>query len=436
MKHVKTPINSSEVPQYIRETSIKQHNWMRECIKLIASENITSIPVREACATDFMHRYAEGLPGHRLYQGCQYIDDVENLCIELAKEVFEAEHANVQPTSGVVANLAVFFAETKPGDKLMAMDVPNGGHISHWKVSAAGIRGLNVIPHPFDEKEMNIDVDKMIKTIYEEKPKLILFGGSLFPFPHPVKEAVDAANEVGAKIAYDGAHVLGLIAGKVFQDPLREGAEYMMGSTHKTLFGTQGGVVLTKKENAKKIDDKIFPGVVSNHHLHHKAGLAIALAETKEFGEEYAKQVVKNAKALGQALYERGFNVLCEEKGFTESHQVILDIADSKDISYSASELAVMYENANIILNKNLLPWDDVNNSDNPSGIRLGTQECTRLGMKESEMEEIAEFMKRIAVDGENPEKIKEEIKEFAKSYSEVHYSFEGGDAFKYLKFY
>ncbi|ABR56624.1 Glycine hydroxymethyltransferase [Methanococcus aeolicus Nankai-3] len=429
-------MNPSEVQQFVRETALKQHNWMRECIKLIASENITSIPVREACATDFMHRYAEGLPNNRLYQGCEYIDDIENLCIELSEDIFKAEHANVQPTSGVVANLAVFFAEAKPGDKLMAMDVPNGGHISHWKVSAAGIRGLRASAHPFDAEEMNIDVDKMVKQILEEKPRLVLFGGSLFPFPHPVKDAVDAANEVGATIAYDGAHVLGLIAGGQFQDPLREGAEYMMGSTHKTLFGTQGGVVLTEKKNAKKIDDKIFPGVVSNHHLHHKAGLAIALAETKEFGEAYAKQVVKNAKALGQALYERGCNVLCEHKGFTESHQVILDIEKSECIEFSARELATMFEEANIILNKNLLPWDDVSNSDNPSGIRLGSQECTRLGMKESEMDEIAEFMKRIAIDGEDIKKVKEDIVEFAKSYSEIHYAFEGGDAFKYLKFY
>ena len=429
-------MNPSEVPAYIRETSMKQHNWMKNCIKLIASENITSVAVREACATDFMHRYAEGLPNNRLYQGCEYIDNVENLCIELSKDIFKAEHANVQPISGVVANLAVFFAEAKPGDKLMAMDVPNGGHISHWKVSAAGIRGLKAVAHPFNSEEMNIDIDEMNKKILEEKPRLILFGGSLFPFAHPVKEAVDAANEVGATIAYDGAHVLGLIAGGQFQDPLREGAEYMMGSTHKTLFGTQGGIILTTKEHAKKIDDKVFPGVVSNHHLHHKAGLAIALAETKEFGEEYAKQVVKNAKALGQALYERGCNVLCEHKGFTESHQVILDVASSKCVKYSAKQLATMFEEGNIILNKNLLPWDDVNNSDNPSGIRLGTQECTRLGMKEKEMDEIAEFFKRIAIDGEKISKVKEDVSEFASSFSEIHYAFEKEDGFKYLKFY
>jgi glycine hydroxymethyltransferase len=426
----------SDVPKFIRDISIKQHEWMRECIKLIASENITSLAVREACSTDFMHRYAEGLPGKRLYQGCKYIDEVETLCIELAKELFKAEHANVQPTSGVVANLAVFFAETKPGDKLMALSVPDGGHISHWKVSAAGIRGLKVIDHPFDPEEMNIDPDAMVKKILEEKPKLILFGGSLFPFPHPVADAYEAAQEVGAKIAYDGAHVLGLIAGKQFQDPLREGAEYLMGSTHKTFFGPQGGIILTTKENADRIDTHVFPGVVSNHHLHHKAGLAIALAEMLEFGEEYAKQVIKNAKALAQALYERGFNVLCEHKDFTESHQVIIDIESSQDIEFSASELAKMYEEANIILNKNLLPWDDVNNSDNPSGIRLGTQECTRLGMKEKDMEEIAEFMKRIAIDKEKPEKVREDVKEFAKEYSSIHYSFDDGDGFKYLRFY
>jgi glycine hydroxymethyltransferase len=408
---------------------MKEHNdWMKNSINLIASENITSSQVQSAVASDLSHRYAEGKCGERLYEGCQYIDDIESITIRLSKELFKAEHANVQPTSGVVANLAAFFTFSNPGDSIMALEVPVGGHISHANVSAAGIRGLKVHQHPFDEKIMNIDTDAMCKKILEIKPKIVLLGGSLFLFPHPVKEAKEAAIEVGAKVMYDGAHVLGLIAGGKFQDPLREGADVMMGSTHKTFPGTQGGIILTKNEYAKEIDDAVFPGVVSNHHLHHVAGLGIATAEMLEFGEKYANQTIKNAKALAQALYEKGFNVLCEEQGFTESHQVAFDVSDIGRASILAKDL----EANNIILNKNLLPWDNVNRSDDPSGIRVGTQEITRRGMKESQMSDVADFIMKVVMDKMD---VKEEVSEFMNDYNKVHYAFEESEAYKYIQF-
>jgi len=406
------------------ENLIKDHTlWMKNSINLIASENITSSKVTKAANSDFAHRYAEGKCGQRLYEGCKYIDSVEGLTIELSKKLFNAEHVNVQPTSGVVANLASFFAFASPGDSIMALKVPVGGHISHSDVSAAGIRGLNLYPHPFDPKTMNIDADEMVKQIREIKPKIVLLGGSVFLFPHPVKEAKEVADEVGAKVMYDGAHVLGLIAGKTFQDPLKEGADLLVGSTHKTFPGTQGGIILTKEEYADKIDEAVFPGVVSNHHLHHVAGLGVATAEMLEFGEEYSKQIIKNAKALAQSLHEEGFNVLCEDLGFTESHQIVMDVSDVG----RATDLSKTLESNNIILNKNLLPWDNVNDSDNPSGIRLGTQEITRRGMKESEMDEVAKYIKKVAVDGKN---LKEEITEFMNSYTKVHYAFTEDDAY------
>lgn len=397
---------------------MKEHNeWMENSINLIASENITSVAVKEAMTSDLSHRYAEGLSGQRFYEGCTYVDYIEDLTIDLSQKLYNAEHVNVQPTSGVVANLATFFAFCKPGDLIGALEVPTGGHISHAGVSAAGIRGLKVYKHPFDEKEMNIDTDLMVKEIREKQPKLIVLGGSLFLFPHPVKEAREAADEVGAKIMYDGAHVLGLIAGGQFQDPLKEGADVLCGSTHKTFPGPQGGIILTKKEHSEIIDEAVFPGVVSNHHLHHLAGLGIATAEMLEFGEAYSKQIIKNSQALGQAMYEIGFDVLCEEKGFTQSHQIAIDM----DNVGRASKLAKQLESNNIILNKNLFPWDDVDNSDDPSGIRIGTQEVTRLGMKESEMKDIAEFIKRVTMLGEN---VKEDVKEFTKDYLKVEYAF------------
>ena len=297
----------------IKELTKEHHNWMENSINLIASENITSTSVREAIASDLSHRYAEGISGCRLYEGCKYVDQIEDITVNLSKKIFKAEHANVQPISGVVANMASFFALAKHGDPMMALEVPVGGHISHANVSAAGIRGLKVAPHPFDETKMNIDADAMKKDIIEKKPKIVLLGGSLFLFPHPVEDAREAADEVGAKVIYDGAHVLGLIAGGYFQDPLREGADLLVGSTHKTFPGPQGGIILCKEDIAKKIDDAVFPGVVSNHHLHHLAALGIATAEMIEFGSDYAKQIIKNSKALAQELYELGFNVLCED---------------------------------------------------------------------------------------------------------------------------
>ena len=411
------------------ENLIKNHNeWMENSINLIASENITSPQIKTALASDLSHRYAEGQAGDRLYEGCKYIDDIETLTINLSKKLFNAEYVNVQPISGVTANLATFFAFTKPGDKIMTMSVPMGGHISHENVSAAGIRGLKNVFYPFNNEIMNIDADIMQKRILEEKPKIVLLGGSLFLFPHPVKEAVEAANEVGAKVVYDGAHVLGLIAGKQFQDPLKEGADVVMGSTHKSFPGPQGGIILAKGEYETTINNAVFPGVVSNHHLHHLAGLGIATAEMMEFGQDYAKQIVKNAQALAQALHEEGFNVMCEDQGFTKSHQVAMNVADVKNASILAKEL----EANNIILNKTLIPGDDVNNSDNPSGIRIGTQEVTRLGMKEQQMKDIAHLIKKVAMDDAN---IKQEVIEFVEDYKTVHYAFEEKEAYKFIKF-
>ena len=373
------------------ERIMKEHtNYMRNSINLIASENITSSDVTEAVASDLAHRYAEGQSHERLYEGCQYIDEIEDRVIDLSKKLFNVDYANVQPISGVTANLAAFFGYSDYGDKLMALDVPYGGHISHAKVSAAGI-------------------------------------ASLFLFPHPVKEAREAADEVGAKIMYDGAHVLGLIAGGQFQQPIAEGADLMMGSTHKSFPGPQGGIILSHKENKEVIDNAVFPGVVSNHHLHHLAGLGIASAEMLEFGQDYAKQIVKNSKALAQSLYERGFDVLCEELGFTESHQLAINVSNIR----SASDIAHDLANNDVILNKNLLPGDNVDDSDNPSGLRIGTQEITRRGLKEKEMDEVAEFIKRVAVDKEN---IKDEVREFMDQYTTVHYSFSQNEGYRFHK--
>ena len=415
----------------------KHHEWFKATLPLIASENVPSPAVREALATDFGNRYAEGLPGERVYAGCVYIDQVELLAIDLAKQLFKAEHANVQPVSGVAANLAMYTALTNPGDTMMCLPIPSGGHISMGKKkfggTAGAVHGLEIEYIPFDEKRMNIDVDAATKKIRELKPKLVLFGGSVFLFPHPVKELAGVIKEVGAYVAYDAAHVCGLIAGGQFQDPLREGAEVMTCSTHKTLPGPQHGMILCRKEMAETIDKTVFPGIVSNHHLHAVAALTIALAEMLEFGKDYTAQIVRNAKALGQALYERGFAVLCPDQSFTASHQLVVDITRYGD----GGTLEGKLEKAGIILNRNLLPWDirEGRHYKNPGGIRLGASEVTRLGMKEGEMAEIAEFLKRAVIDGEAPESVAKDIKEFRRNFQRVHYAFESAtQAYEYIK--
>lgn len=418
------------------------HEWFHETIPLIASENVPSPAVREALTSDFGNRYAEGWPGERVYAGCSYIDQVEFICLDLMKRLFDAEFVDVRPISGVVANLVVYSAFTEPGDIMMALSIPCGGHITMGKKKLGGtagaVRGLEVNYLALDYKELNIDIDKTEQRVHRlvEKgtpPKLVMFGASVFPFPHPVKELADVFHDAGATVGYDAAHVAGLIAGGSFQDPLREGADVMSLSTHKTLFGPQHGGVASWEKYAEQIKRAAFPGMLSNHHLHAVAGVAVACAEMLEFGREYTRQVIKNAKALGQALHERGLNVLAEHKGFTKSHVVLIDITKHGDGGTIEGEL----EKANIIINRNLLPWDikEGRHFEHPGGIRLGTSEVTRLGMGESEMMEIAEFVKRVIVDKEDPKNVAKDVVDFRGDFQKVHYCFESAtEAYEYVK--
>jgi len=420
----------------------KHHQWFRDSVPLIASENIPSPAVREAIISDFGNRYAEGWPGERVYAGCVYIDQVELLCIDLMKKLFKAEFVDVRPISGVVANLVVYTAFTEPGDTMMALSIPCGGHITTGKKELGGtagaVRGLVVEYLPLDYEELNIDVDKAKERIEKLKtegrpPRLVMFGASVFPFPHPVKELADTIHSVGGTVGYDAAHVAGLIAGGVFQDPLREGADVVSLSTHKTFFGPQHGGVVSWEKHADKIKRATFPGMVSNHHLHAVAGLAVACAEMLEFGEKYTRQIVKNAKALGQALHERGFKVLAEHKGFTESHVILIDITQYGDGGTIEEQL----EKANIIINRNLLPWDikEGRHFMHPGGIRMGVSEITRLGMKESDMTDIADFVKRVIVDKEDVNTVKRDVAEFRKQFQKVQFCFENAtEAYKYIK--
>ena len=435
-------LNAKEIQDNILKLIKEHHEWFNNSIPLIASENIPSPAVREAVASDFGNRYAEGWPGERVYAGCTFIDKVENICNDLARSVFKAEFADCRATSGVVANLAIYSAFSNPGDTMIASSIPTGGHISHGKKEHSGTAGLVhglVIEHfPFSKENMTIDVEltkKKIDTMIDEGkgPKIAMFGGSLFLFPHPVKELSEFLHDRNVYINYDGAHVAGLIAGGQFQDPLREGADSMTMSSHKTLWGPQGGIIVSVEKYSDSIKKAIFPGNTSSHHLHHVAGKAVALAESLEFGEEYAKQVIKNAKMLAYSLANHGFNVLGEKRGYTESHQLAVDVSNYGDGGTIEKDL----EKCNIILNRQLLPGDikEGRNYFHPSGIRIGVPEVTRLGMKEDEMQEIATFIKKIVIDKQDNAKVLQNVTEFKKNFQKVQYAFDNEtSAYEYIQ--
>ena len=406
---------------FIEEQVDRHHTWFSKCLPMIASENIISPLAREMLLTDFGDRYAEGLPHERYYQGNTYVDEVEDRVVALAKKIFRVRHVDPRLISGTVANMAVYFALLEPGDIMTSVALSHGAHISSAKFGAAGMRGVHNVNYPFDLDRMNIDVDETAKLIKQVRPRVAAFGQSVFLFPTPLKELRDAFQEADCDVWYDGAHVLGLIAGGQFQDPLHEGADVLTGSTHKTLPGPQHGLLLSDSEDekfVKRLQRAVFPGVVSNHHLHAMAALGIALAECAEFGRAYAEQIVRNSKALAQALHERGVKALAEKHGFTESHAIALDVAALGGGAKVASDL----EKANIITNKNLLPWDT--SPVKPSGIRLGTQELTRLGMRESQMVEVAELFARVAVKHESPERVALDVGAMRDEFNTVHYCF------------
>jgi glycine hydroxymethyltransferase len=404
----------------IEEIVEKQNQWRSSTLNLIASENVLSNRARRSLGSDFAHRYAEGHPGERYYQGTELIDEVESGLKKHMKTLFHCRQADVRPISGTVANDAVFSRFIRPGDVVMVNSTPGGGHISHHRAGSVGKYTTNIVNFPLTPDGYHIDVERTIDLIRAVSPKVLIFGKSLFLFPEPVAALADICRERNIALLYDGAHVLGLIAGGQFQNPLKEGALLITGSVHKTFFGSQRGIILSNAgENEwRKIDKGAFPGSSSNHHLDTLVPLAITVYEMMEFGQEYARQVIANARHLGAKMHETGMKVQGQEFGFTESHQLAVDVTEFG----GGDEVARHLKDNNIILNMNLLPHEALENVTNPAGIRLGVQEMTRFGMKEKEMEVIADFFKKCLIDGKY---IGEEVKEFRAQFQEVHFSFD-----------
>ncbi len=414
------------VNEYLRKVldlTQEQNVWrLQETINLIASENVMSPLALSVYMSDFMHRYAEGKPYKRYYQGTKYSDDLETMTNELMGKLLHTDMVDIRPISGTIANASVFRYLAQCSEKAVIAPVQAGAHVSHTKFGTLGALGIEQIDLPYDEERMNVDIDKAIKVIEQVKPKFAVLGGSVYLFPHPVKEISDAIHSIGGKLIYDAAHVLGLITGGMWRNPLDNGADVMNASTHKTFPGPQGGVIAFKDRTIYKgVGKTIFPWFVSNHHLHRLPATAVTAIEMIEFGEEYAKQIVKNAKRLAESLAGRGFRVIGEHLGYTMSHQVLVNVSSLG----GGAKVAKMLEESNIVLNKNLLPEDPPEAVQNPSGLRIGVQEMTRFGMKEEEMDYIAEFMERVVIKGEEPSKVREEVKQFRQSYKKVQYGYD-----------
>jgi glycine hydroxymethyltransferase len=375
----------------------------KQCLNLIPSENVMSPAVRALLSSELAHRYTAR---DHFYMGTRFTDQIEQYGEKVARELFKAETADLRPLSGHIADLIVLANLTKQNETLMCVSPDDGGYPGMWRPGLAGLLKLNAVAFPFSKKDMNIKVQAAQEVIPEAKPKAVIFGASLITFPHPVKDLAEVARENGAIVGFDGSHVLGLIAGDQFQDPLREGAQVLFGSTHKSLFGPQGGIILANKETGEILKEKIYPAFVDNAHWNRIAALTLALAEMRNFGKDYALQLVRNSKTLAKSLLDLGFPVICSHLGFTKSHQVILDYGDVN----KARDVAEKLQRANIIV-------DCV--------IRVGTCEVTRRGMKEADMLRIAELLRRVVIDEEKPEAVKNDVTKLCNEFQKVEYCFD-----------
>lgn len=403
------------------ELTSSANRWRKSSLNLIASENVMS-PLAEAVyLSDFMYRYAEGKPRKRYYQGTKYIDELEVMLADKMGELLGTPLVETRPISGTIANAAVFRVLGQPGDRALIAPVQAGSHVSHTKFGTLGALGMVQVYMPYDEERMNVDVDKAVKLIETEKPAFIVLGGSVYLFPHPVKELSEAALSHGIKLVYDAAHVLGLIVGRRWPNPLKLGANAMTASTHKTFPGPQGGIIAFTDEGLyKQVSKTIFPYFLSNHHLHRIPATLVTALEMEAYGESYADQIVRNARKLAETLAELGFDVVGEHLGYTRSHQVLVDV----ERLGGGDKCAKLLEEANIIVNKNLLPKDPPERVNDPSGLRLGVQEMTRFGMRESEMVDIAIFIKKVLIDRRDPKAVASEVSDFRRSYVKVAYTF------------
>lgn len=370
----------------------------RNKIELIASENFVSPAVMEAMGSVLTNKYAEGYPGHRYYGGCEYVDKVETLAIERAKKLFGAEHANVQAHSGANANTAVYFAFLQPGDTIMGMNLSQGGHLSHGSPVNISGKYYNVVPYGVTHETERIDYDEFARIAREAQPKLIVAGASAYPRVIDFERMAEIAHSVGAIFMVDMAHIAGLVAAGLHPSPVPY-ADIVTTTTHKTLRGPRGGLILCKEKYAKQIDKAIFPGVQGGPLMHVIAAKAVALGEAlKPEFKEYAKQIIANCQALAEGLIAEGFRLV---SGGTDNHLLLVDVRGQKMTGKTAEHLL---DEVGVTCNKNTIPFDP----ESPfvtSGIRLGTAAVTTRGFKEADMKEVAAIIGLVLNNSEDAEK-------------------------------
>ncbi len=392
-----------EVWRAIQEETKRQQNT----IDLIASENICSLAVQEAQGSSMTNKYAEGYSGKRWYAGCGYVDAVENLAVERAKQIFGADHANVQPHAGSQANMAVCLSILKPGDRILGMDLSHGGHLTHgFKKNFSGM--LYEVAHYGVKKETGyIDYDELQSIALKTKPKLIIAGASAYPRTLDFPRFRKIADEVGAYFMADIAHIAGLIAGDAHPNPVPY-ADFVTTTTHKTLRGPRGGLILCKAKYAKQVDSVVFPGIQGGPFMHVIAAKAVAFKEamTDEF-KTCQQQTVKNARAMAQEFLKRKYTIV---SGGTDNHLFLIDLRNK---GIAGKEAQMLLETVDIILNRNTVPFDD-RGPNEPSGIRIGTPTLASRGMKEAEVVRIADCIDKV-ISNPNDDKIKEDIRKTVK---------------------
>jgi glycine hydroxymethyltransferase len=424
-------LDACRSPQEMQEAVLaavaRDEQWRgQQCINLLAPEAPTSPTVRALLSSEVGIRAAEGHIGplNRWFAGTQHIDEIEALCVELLKQVFRARYADHRLVASMLGNLAVYTALTEPGDVIMSLSQPFGGHSSNRIDGPAGVRGLRIVDIPFDPHELVVDLDLFRQVAPLVRPKVVALGASMTLFPFPLTDMQEVIAAWGGRLFFDGAHQLGLVAGGQFQDPLREGAAVMTGSAGKTFSGPQSGIIVWDDPAlTEPLTHAIFPVLAATHQVNRVAALAASAAEMLAFGRAYMAQIVRNAQALGAALDRRGIPVLGAHKGYTTTHQVIADVRQFGGGLAVAQRLA----RANLITNKNLIPSDGPQDWDHPGGLRLGTIEVTRLGMGEAEMQTIADLMARVLVERVEPESVRGEVLDFRRVYQTLYYCFEHG---------
>lgn len=373
----------------IAELIAHEERRQRDSIRLIASENYVSGAVLAATGSILTNKYSEGYPTKRYYEGQKYIDQIEQLCIDRAKALFGADHVNVQPYSGSPANLAIYFAFCKPGDTVMGLGLPAGGHLTHgWNVSITGSY-FRAVQYGVRKDTHQVDLDEVRTLARAEKPRLLFCGGTAIPRTIEFAAYAEIAREVGAILVADIAHIAGLVAGGAHPSPIAY-ADVVSTTTHKTLRGPRGGMLMCKADHAKAIDRSVFPGLQGGPHNHTTAGIAVALHEAKtDAFKTYAHQIVANARALAAALIEHGFSLVT---GGTDNHLILADLTNKNTTGKLAAKAL---DAAGIELNYNSVPFDPRKPFD-PSGIRLGTAAVTSRGMKEPEMKQIAAWISKV----------------------------------------